>query len=330
MADSGSQSGTSDSGRPWEEEHEAIAGSISGVFSTTLCSPLDVAKTRAQADKRRRVVGVLSALRLIYREEGIRGWYHGLTPSLCSACYFPCYEHAKSAIARGSGASGESPGVHLTAAGLAGLVTDVITNPFWVVRTRLTTQHLSSASPQYHSMTHAIRTIYAEEGGLAFFAGLRASLLGLSHIMIQFPLYERFKLMGAGGRAGGHIRASWRADRRGKQDASGPGVYGSVERGRGSSSSHAPATPALGEVIVASALSKLVASTLTYPHEVQSDGVAGLWHGYRLNIALTAYLQGGDAARRHGEEAGAPPRSVSRHQRSESEGVLTRTRTESR
>jgi len=177
---------------------------------------------------------VLSALRLIYREEGIRGWYHGLTPSLCSvgifwarclraarcrqsastvdgrsceqACYFPCYEHAKSAIARGSGASGESPGVHLTAAGLAGLVTDVITNPFWVVRTRLTTQHLSSASPQYHSMTHAIRTIYAEEGGLAFFAGLRASLLGLSHIMIQFPLYERFKLMGAGGRAGGHIR----------------------------------------------------------------------------------------------------------------------------
>ncbi|EOD34930.1 hypothetical protein EMIHUDRAFT_227936 [Emiliania huxleyi CCMP1516] len=77
---------------------------------------------------------------------------------------------------------------------------------------------------------------------------------------------------------------------------------------------------------------------------VQSDGVAGLWHGYRLNIVrtipqciitFTAYETAAKAhrARRggaHGEEAGAPPRSVSRHQRSESEGVLTRTRTESR
>ena len=29
---------------------------------------------------------------------------------------------------------------------------------------------------------------------MAFFSGLRASMLGLSHIMIQFPLYERLKL----------------------------------------------------------------------------------------------------------------------------------------
>ena len=32
------------------------------------------------------------------------------------------------------------------------------------------------------------------QGIMAFFSGLRASMLGLSHIMIQFPLYERLKL----------------------------------------------------------------------------------------------------------------------------------------
>jgi len=130
---------------------KAIAGSTAGVVSTTLCSPLDVAKTRAQVQSvaggvnPHKYDGVVNALRTIYREEGARGWYHGLTPTLCSvaifwSCYFPCYEWAKTRIADGTGSTPESSRVHLAAAGSAGLVTDVLTNPLWVVRTRLTTQ----------------------------------------------------------------------------------------------------------------------------------------------------------------------------------------------
>jgi len=186
---------------------KAIAGSTAGAISTTLCSPLDVAKTRAQVQSvvgggtAHKYDGVLRALRTIYREEGFRGWYHGLTPTICSvaifwSCYFPCYEHAKTVLADATGSTLDSPRVHLAAAGSAGLVTDVITNPLWVVRTRLTTQALVDRPGQLHyvSMTHAFRTIAREEGLLAFFSGLRASILGLSHIMIQFPLYERLKV----------------------------------------------------------------------------------------------------------------------------------------
>ena len=39
-------------------------------------------------------------------------------------------------------------------------------------------------------MRHAFQRIAREEGMLAFFNGLSASLLGLSHIMIQFALYS--------------------------------------------------------------------------------------------------------------------------------------------
>lgn len=233
---------------------KAIAGSTAGAISTTLCSPLDVAKTRAQVQSvvgggtAHKYDGVLRALRTIYREEGFRGWYHGLTPTICSvaifwSCYFPCYEHAKTLLADATGSTLDSPRVHLAAAGSAGLVTDVITNPLWVVRTRLTTQALVDRPGQLHyvSMTHAFRTIAREEGLLAFFSGLRASILGLSHIMIQFPLYERLK-----------VELSRAAAASPVGDTS-PLVLSP------------PPAVSMPDIIAASAISKLVASSLTYP-----------------------------------------------------------------
>lgn len=45
-----------------------------------------------------------------------------------------------------------------------------------------------------HTLDAAI-TIYRTEGGRAFFRGLFPSLLGILHVAVQFPLYERLKLM---------------------------------------------------------------------------------------------------------------------------------------
>jgi len=221
--------------------------------------------------------GVFGALRTIYQEEGVRGWYQGITPMIFSvgvfwSCYFPCYDYAKSSIASSSGSGADSSFVHISAAGLSGLLTDVVTNPLWVVRTRMATQALLAEQPLYRSMTHAFRKIARDEGVLAFFSGLRASLLGLSHIMIQFPLYERLKADFATSHDGLELRY----------------------------------------VIAASATSKLIASTITYPHEVlrarlqfdqghalysglgdvlrevlQKDGALGLWQGFSLNIVRT-------------------------------------------
>ena len=71
-------------------------------MSTALCSPLDVAKTRAQVQSTAagaEYQGVFSALAAIYRHEGVAGWYHGFTPAVCSVgvfwtVYFPCYDMA--------------------------------------------------------------------------------------------------------------------------------------------------------------------------------------------------------------------------------------------
>ena len=99
-----------------------------------------------------RYSGVVSSLTTIYREEGLAGWYHGFTPAVCSVAvfwtvYFPCYDHAKLSLAQASGLPSNSSLVSMAAAAWAGLLTDVVTNPLWVVRTRLATQRLRQVEP---------------------------------------------------------------------------------------------------------------------------------------------------------------------------------------
>lgn len=76
----------------------------------------------------------------IWREEGIRGCYRGLTPAIVSVpvfwgIYFYAYERLKEVARR---VSGEDH--HLLPAIAAGALTDTVTNPLWVVRTRMQTQ----------------------------------------------------------------------------------------------------------------------------------------------------------------------------------------------
>ena len=86
--------------------------------------------------------------------------------------------------------------VHLCAAISAGAVADCICNPLFVVRTRMQTEALhymdmpvSERKP--HSIGRTIIQLYQEGGILIFWRGLTASLLGLIHVGIQFPMYVR-------------------------------------------------------------------------------------------------------------------------------------------
>ena len=131
---------------------KALAGTGAGFCATVLCSPLDVAKTRIQVQTAQspgggKYHGIWSALATILREEGVRGWYHGFAPAVASvavfwSCYFPCYDYSKQRIAALTAQPESAALVHITAAEGAGLFTDIVTNPLWVVRTRLATQAL--------------------------------------------------------------------------------------------------------------------------------------------------------------------------------------------
>jgi len=227
-----------------------VAGAGAGWATSLVTCPLDVVKTRMQSLQywHGHVSGQSAppnntpkALLYIWRTEGIRGLYRGLTPTMIGylpsfAIYFSVYQRSKRHVERRfrKYLTGEVPlpAVNIVSAIIAGTCSNLSTNPLWVVRTRMMTQHLvNQGKPVYQNTLDAFRSIFKNEGLRAFYKGAGTSLLGVTHVAIQLPLYEWLKSIQPGARE---------------------------------------QTPRVHEVLLASITSKIVASTVTYPHEVRT------------------------------------------------------------
>ena len=132
----------------------------------------------------------------IYREESIRALFKGLGPTLVGvvparAINFATYGNGKRLIADKFNDGHENSWVHLSAAALAGIVTGTATNPIWVVKTRL--QLVQGDKKVLGGSWNCIKKIMREEGIRGFYKGLSASYLGVTEGTIQWVLYERLK-----------------------------------------------------------------------------------------------------------------------------------------
>ncbi|KAB8606238.1 hypothetical protein FH972_025868 [Carpinus fangiana] len=235
----------------------SFSGAAAGVASGIVTCPLDVIKTKLQAQsafRRRNPVapglarpsyqGLFGTASVIWKQDGVRGMYRGLGPMLIG--YLPTWAVYMSVY----GASRdyyytkvESQFVaQIYASVTAGACSTIITNPIWVIKTRLMSQVGAAASKDsrtpwhYHSTLDAFRKMYTTEGIRSFYSGLGPALLGLTHVAIQFPLYETFKLQFTG-----------------------------VSMGDTNKKDNMSSTPG---ILAATFLSKVCATTATYPHEV--------------------------------------------------------------
>lgn len=180
-----------------------LAGVSGGVISTCILHPLDLLKIRFAVNEdqwklsRASRPSYIPTVVNIVRSEGLSGLYRGVTPNIAGAgsawgFYFLFYNAFKSSLQGGNRQKQLSAGSHLMAASTSGVLTLTITNPIWVVKTRLCLQ-TSATSNNYNGFIDALVKIGRNEGLRGLYSGFVPGLFGVSHGAVQFMAYEELK-----------------------------------------------------------------------------------------------------------------------------------------
>ncbi|GAA5955570.1 hypothetical protein JCM8115_006792 [Rhodotorula mucilaginosa] len=178
----------------------AFCGVSAGIVSTICMQPLDLLKVQLQVSTAQKSRGALNqiwwGLGEIVKQGGVQGLYRGLTPNLVGNAsswgfYFLWYSMIKARMEQDKGAK-LNAGQHLLASATSGVITAVITNPIWVVKTRMFTTH-ASQERAYRGVWHGLSTLAREEGFRGMSKGMTLALIGVSNGAIQFMTYEELK-----------------------------------------------------------------------------------------------------------------------------------------
>ena len=231
-----------------------MGGLAGGSASTIILYPLDLIKVRMQVNEepQQRLIqtffsshgnkkrkSVLGNMREIIRKEGPLGLYQGLSPALIGSAvswggYFYIYERMKRILIQRNNSKGIhdksialtlGPLENFTAACVAGTALVLITNPIWLIKTRMQLQtrekinqkpksilqfKQTSTSQKYNNnnrpinellrnkkaydgILDAAQTIIREEGPMALYKGAIPALMLVSHGGVQFVSYEFLK-----------------------------------------------------------------------------------------------------------------------------------------
>lgn len=258
-----------------EKEQQVVnffAGGLAGTISATLTAPIEIVKTQLQASVMRSASPV-EVVNKIWRTDGLKGFFKGIQPLLVGiiptrAIYFWSYSASKEGYVK---YLGDGPLNHLASAFTAGITSNTITNPLWMVKTRFQLiADTTKGQKQFKSYGEVIKSIYKAEGIGGFFKGLSASYFGCVEGAIQWIAYEKVKKY----------------------------VNERTEQRKLNGDSNIESKQNL-EYFIAAAASKALAIVATYPHEVvrtrlREQGQMGTFKygGFMQTLQLIAKEEG--------------------------------------
>jgi len=181
--------------------------------------PLITLSTRAQVESNRSQKPLMHTIRAILDREGPSGLYAGLSSALfgisvTNFVYYYWYEWTRAAFEKAALKAGRSSkrlttGESMIAGAIAGSATVLITNPIWVVNTRMTARKeggvvkqgnadVEKQSIETKGTPSTIGTLLAllkEEGPQALFAGVLPALVLVINPILQYTIFEQLKNM---------------------------------------------------------------------------------------------------------------------------------------
>eukprot|EP01134_Creolimax_fragrantissima_P002066 CFRG2066T1 len=175
---------------------DVLSGVIAGGIAAAIANPTDVAKVRMQAQSDGKYKNAIHAISTIAREEGLKGLYRGVSPTVQRACLvagveLPAYDASKRYILHNKWFE-DTVGLHFLCSNIAGFVGAVASNPIDVVKTRL--MHQSSQSTvMYKGVLDCFRKTVKAEGWMALYKGFIPNYARLAPWNIAFFMsYEQY------------------------------------------------------------------------------------------------------------------------------------------
>ena len=117
--------------------------------------------------------------------------------------YFPLYEYTKKEVESKTQIKKGDVKLYALSAGLAGTTCNILSNPLWMVRVRMQSEIFNNpCMDQFRkkygfglfSLFRIMADISKKEGFLALYKGIWASMIGIIHPLVYFPMYEIMKI----------------------------------------------------------------------------------------------------------------------------------------
>lgn len=148
-----------------------------------------------------RYKGTLDAFVQITRQEGIRGLWRGVGPTvqraaIISASQIPSYDHTKHTLLNNNYMH-EGLRLHFVSSMVAGLVCATVTSPVDVIKTRVMNQRVKGRNTElYRSMLDCLCKTVRTEGLLGLYKGFVPNWVRIGpHTTITFLIFEQLRMV---------------------------------------------------------------------------------------------------------------------------------------